>query len=368
MAKPLIIGIDVRDLKVAQTGTKTYLEELCKEFKKIEGAKYKFFFFDTFLPAHTGENKLLKLIGHLRYQIWKQVSLPLKAWINGCDILFCTDNVAPFLRLGYKTVPVFHDAFFFENPEHFNSIWLWLITNTAVPAAKRSPLVVTPSQYAKQQIHRYTQIPLEKMVVIYEGPKSLKGILKEQESPIKGKYILHVGVMNKRKNIPALIYAFKKLRESGHTDHKLVLAGKTESKQYSTDYKEIHRAIKDSHLENEVIFTGYLSDEELSCIYSGASMYVFPSLNEGFGIPILEAFKYHLPVLVADNTCLPEIGADAVLTFDPLNIEDMAGKMKTVLDNPQLKAAMIEKGTCRLEEFSWEKTAQSLLLEFERIR
>jgi glycosyltransferase involved in cell wall biosynthesis len=96
-------------------------------------------------------------------------------------------------------------------------------------------------------------------------------------------------------------------------------------------------------------------------------MYVFPSLNEGFGIPILEAFNHNLPVLVADNTCLPEIGGEAVVTFNPLNIDDIAAKMQMILDNPELKNSLIKKGQKRLEYFSWEKTAQLLLNEFERI-
>ncbi|MFC3561652.1 glycosyltransferase family 4 protein [Pedobacter jamesrossensis] len=367
MSKRLVIGIDVRDLKVAQTGTKTYLEELCKVFKNMDDTRFKFIFFDNIFPIYSGSNKALKFLGHLRYQFWKQVSLPLKAWVNGTHILFCTDNIVPIIHLGFKTVPVFHDAFFFENPEHFSKIWLKITLATAIPAARRSPIVITPSNYAKQQIHKYTQIPLEKMPVIYEGPKTLKED-STQNSSIKGNYILHVGVMNKRKNIPALIYAFKKLRDKGYKALKLVLVGKIEDKKFSDNKAEIQNAIEETGLKNEVILTGYLSDDDLAALYSNASLYVFPSLNEGFGIPILEAFKYNLPVLVANNTSLPEIGGNAVITFNPFDAEDISDKMKMVLDNPELRKSLIEKGKQRLEEFSWEKTAQSLLKEFERIR
>lgn len=368
MDKPLVIGIDIRDLKVAQTGTKTYLEELCRVFKNMNDPKYEFVFLDNNFPIYTGNNKILKLIGHFRYQFWKQVSLPLKAWTNGVHILFCTDNVVPFIHLGYKTVPVFHDAFFFENPEHFSKLWLKITLATAIPAAHRSPIVVVPSNYAKQQIHKYTQIPLQKMPVIYEGPKSLAKSLNKKVSPITGDYILHVGVMNRRKNIPTLIYAFKKLRAQGFINLKLVLVGKIEDKKFSDNKEEIQTAVKETGLENDVIFTGYLSDEDLAAVYSNASLYVFPSLNEGFGIPILEAFKYNLPVLVANNTSLPEIGGEAVVTFNPLEADDIAEKMKMVLEDRELREAIIAKGENRLKEFSWEKTAQSLLKEFERIR
>lgn len=368
MPKPLKIGIDVKDLQVAQTGTKTYLEELCKIFKHNTNPRYQFYFFDTLFPPYLGNNKLLKLLGHLRYQFWKQVSLPIKAWLKGVDVLFCTDNVVPMIKLGYKTIPVFHDAFFFESPEHFNKLWLKLTLATAIPAARRSPLVITPSRYARQQIHKYTNIAIEKMPVIYEGPKSLGAFVDSPSKNQFGKYILHVGVMNKRKNIPALIRAFAKVKQRGNDDLKLVLAGKIEKKMFSDDSEEINKALAESQCEQDIIFPGYLSDQELAAIYQHAHLYVFPSTNEGFGIPILEAFKYSLPVLVADNTALPEIGGEAVLTFDPFSIDDIAAKIEMALNNDSLRATLINKGRERLKLFSWEKTAESLLQEFERIQ
>ena len=93
-------------------------------------------------------------------------------------------------------------------------------------------------------------------------------------------------------------------------------------------------------------------------------MYVFPSLNEGFGIPILEAWSYNLPVLVANNTCLPEVGGNAVLTFDPLNSKDIAEKMELVWKEEKIRIDLIEKGTVRLKNFTWKKTAASILKEF----
>ncbi|RNL56923.1 glycosyltransferase family 1 protein [Pedobacter jejuensis] len=367
MTKPLRIGIDIRDLQIARTGTKTYLEELCIIFKNLKDDKYEFFFFDTLIPIYSGNNKIFKMFGHFRYQFWKQISLPVKATLNQIDILFCTDNVVPYLHFGYKTVPVFHDAFFFETPEHFNKLWLKLIIGTAIPGAKRSPIVITPSIFAREQIHKYTQIPIEKMPVIYEGPKSLH-IVEKKESLVKGKYILHVGIMNKRKNIPALIKAFKKIKANNNPDLRLVLVGKIERKQFSDDYNEIHRTVEDSGFKNDIIFTGYLSDEDLAGLYRSALMYVFPSLNEGFGIPVLEAFQYKLPVLVSNNTSLPEVGGNAVLTFNPFDFNDIAEKIQMVLQDEGLRKDLINKGIERLKYFSWEKAAQSLLSEFEKIR
>jgi glycosyltransferase involved in cell wall biosynthesis len=374
MKRPLIIGVDIRDLQLAKTGTKTYLEEVCKAFREMDDPSVQFHFLDTPVPVSDGKNPLSKYAEHMRYQLWKQVLLPLKARAKGCDILFCTDNFVPLLHLGYKTVPVFHDAFFFENPEHYGKLWLELYFKTAVPAARRSPVIITPTEYAKKQISRYTDIPLSQLVVVHEGPKSFDAAAGGEKSirqiaeivPGADQYLLHVGSMFKRKNIPALIHAFKLVKDVGYPDLKLVLAGPPAPKKDS-DGQLILEAIKLCGLEKEVIFTGYLTDQELSLIYQHALIYVFPSLNEGFGIPILEAFKHQIPVLVANNTCLPEVGGDAVLQFDPFFPEKIAAQIKLALDNEELRDTLIAKGTERLKQFSWKKTAEELVAVFKKL-
>ncbi|SHN13459.1 glycosyltransferase family 4 protein [Mucilaginibacter sp. OK098] len=374
MPKPLTIAVDVRDLRVAKTGTRTYLEELCKEFKKMENRELRFHFLDTSFPVYTGSNKLLKYVEHARYQLWKQLILPLKAFFKSCDIVFCTDNCVPLLHLGYKTVPVFHDAFCFESPEAYGKLWLWLYMKTAVPAAKRSPFIITPTAWSKKQINHFTQIPDDKLVVIYEGPKELKhtGQANNAEQLLSsfslnaGNYILHVGSMFKRKNIPALLQAFSKIKILGYSQLKLVLAGPTPANQFDSDFKVILDAIEAHKLADEVVLTGYLSDQQLGELYQNALMYVFPSVNEGFGIPILEAFKNDVPVLVANNTCLPEVGGNAVLQFDPFDMDDIAKKIKTVLDDADLRKDMISKGQERLKLFSWENTAIELIGVFKK--
>ncbi|MGB4400722.1 MAG: glycosyltransferase family 1 protein, partial [Daejeonella sp.] len=303
MTKPLVVGVDIRDLRIAKTGTGTYLKELCREFKKLESPEVKFLFFDTGIGVYTGETKVLKILEHVRLQVWKQIQLPFKAWFNGCGVLFCTDNIVPYTQLGYKTIPVIHDAFFFENPDHYNRIWLWFYKNLAIPAARKSAFVITPTKYATERIHHYTGISMDKLITVCEGPKSFETaeVISSEGSKVlnefdfeDGAYILHVGIMDKRKNIPALIYAFKKLKDDGYSG-KLVLVGKADSVKLNSDAQAIGKAISENKLANEIVLTGYLPDEDLSTVYKSAMMYVFPSTNEGFGIPILEAFRHRLP-------------------------------------------------------------------------
>jgi len=373
MTKPLTICVDVRELKVAKTGIKTYLEELCREFKTMNTGDLRFYFLDTSIPIYTGNNKIMKYVEHVRYQLWKQLILPLKAWSKNCDIVFCVDNCVPYIHLGYKTIHAIHDAFCFESPEDYGKLWLWLYKNTAIPGARRSPFVITATSYGKKQISHYMGISPEKLIVVHDGAKrlnydkdddGLSQLLKSLSLTPSG-YILHVGSMFKRKNLPALANAFSKIKSLSYPGLKLVLAGSSLN-TIDSDYNLVLDIIKNNGLEKDVVLTGYMTDSDLGQLYKNALMYVFPSLNEGFGLPVLEAFESKLPVLVSNNTCLPEVGGDAVLQFDPFDVDDMYQKIKTVLDNPALQKQMIGKGQQRLKEFSWHKAATEIVEVFKK--
>jgi len=377
MTKPLTIGVDVRELKVAKTGIKTYLEELCREFENMNNNDIQFYFLDTFIPIYTGNNKPMKWFGHFRYQFWKQVVLPLKAWSKNCDIVFCVDNCVPYMHLGYKTIHAIHDAFCFESPQHYGKLWLWLYKNTIIPGARRCPFVITATSYGKKQIAHFIGITPDKLIVVHDGPKRVnynqnsnnltQDILKKF-SITPHNYILHVGSMFNRKNLVALVYAFGKIKETGYPDLKLVLAGSLLTNRFDNDYELILNAIEKHNLKDTVVITGYLTDGEVGQLYNNALIYVFPSLNEGFGLPVLEAFEHNLPVLVSNNTCLPEVGGDAVITFDPFDINDLFNKIHMVLKDADLRKEMISKGQKRLKDFSWQATAEQIVDVFKRVK
>ena len=277
MAKRIIIGIDTRDLQIAKTGTRTYLEELCNQFK-INDPRFQFYFLDTSIPVYTGKNKLLKLVEQLRFIFWKQITLPIKAVYHRCDIVFCTDYFVPFLHLGFITIPVFHDAFFWEYPGHYNKYWLILFKILGLGAAKRSPFIITPSLYTRKRINCFSGIPIEKIVCIYEAPKSLpaKPAWAEQRSilnlyPVLSQpFLLHVGTFEKRKNLPVLIKAFAQLSRTDYPFFKLVLIGQVSPKKDMDDCGIIAELIKQNELEDRVILTGYVNDEVLRIFYQKA--------------------------------------------------------------------------------------------------
>lgn len=358
------VGIDILDLRFAKTGQKTILEEFYKQFLENTDPQISFVYLDADLPQFPRKHKINIILNHLIYQYWKQILLPFKSWRNKVDVLFCCDYFAPNIRLGFKNVEIFHDAFFYEYPMHYHKLWMRLFKLFAIPAAKNSAFIVTMSEYSKSKIHELIKIPLDKITVIYPGPKSLLSFEQIPEKdlfiPPTEKYILHVGVWEKRKNIPTLLIAFSLFLDKTHQPYKLVLVGSGNKKMNSDDTEAIEKTIQQLELEDHVVCTGYLPDKSLAMAYKHASLYVFPSYNEGFGLPTLEAFRFNLPVLVANNSCLPEVGGEAVLTFNPYSSDDLAQKMQEVLSNPSLQESLKDKGRQRLNSFSWTKASTQL--------
>jgi len=295
--------------------------------------------------------------------------------------------MVPYFSLGIKTIPVFHDAFFWDYPLHYNKYWLLFFRNLGLAAAKKAAFVVTPTQYASNQLSKYTGLPQGKIVVIGEAPKTTNHPNKEHlnkdnqnkddqkniqlvptttKNILNTDYILHVGTLEKRKNLPALIHAFKMVQQSGFPNLKLVLVGKASNKKTLDDSAAITDAINQEQLSRDVVLTGYLNDAEVQVIYQKAKLYVFPSINEGFGIPVLEAFKYKVPVVIANNTCLPEVAGLGAKSFNPFEVTDIAQTITLLLNDEALRQSYIEKGNVRLQNFSWEKTGQSLMQLFKK--
>ena len=365
------VAVDVRDLQISASGARSYLESVIIEFKK-EHPGFAFYFLDAKTKAYTGNHFLLKLKEQLSYFLWKQFVLPYQAKQLGCRVLFCSDFMVPYFSLGIKTIPVFHDAFFWEYPEHYNKYWLLFFRNLGLAAAKKSAYVVAPSQYASNQLAKYTGINSNKIQVIGEAPKTIANSISDNETSAIVKqilnldYILHVGTLEKRKNLTTLIQAFKIVRENGFPNLKLVLVGKASNKITLDDSSAIKDAIMQQQLTNDVILTDYLCDAEVQQLYQKAKLYVFPSINEGFGIPVLEAFKYQVPVVIANNTCLPEVAGQGAKSFNPFSVQDMANAISTLLKDEALRQTYIEKGNAQLQNFSWDKTAGALMQLFKK--
>jgi glycosyltransferase involved in cell wall biosynthesis len=363
MPASIKIALDCRDINIATTGTHTFLSELITAFNKQHSNQVSFVFIKPFIGVMPGNNAFAKLIRYFQFIFYKQITLPLLTFINGASVLICTDYVAPVFTPGFKTIVVFHDAFFWEYPLHYSAGWLRMFKAVALAGAKKSMAVIAPSEYAKKQIALHTGINPDHIKVVYEAPKTFAQITSQtnsqpQSSPqISAPYFLHVGTLAKHKNLPQLIEAFAKLDK--HL--KLVLVGGAPSSVHNSDVPNIKAAIQKHNLQNQVILTGYLSNAEVANWYANALGYVFPSYNEGFGLPILEAMQYKLPIIAANNTCLPEIAQGGALYFDPSNTDQLAVQMQAIVTNTPAVTATLDAQPAVLQQFSWDKAAASFV-------
>lgn len=229
-------------------------------------------------------------------------------------------------------------------------------------ALKKSEKILVPSEYVKDQLKNEWGIDNAKITVTTEGvADSILRIKKKRDKKfqikllakigISGDYIFYVGNAHPHKNIERLIEAFREVKK-GNPELKLVLAG--------ADHY-FWKRIRDRFKDKDIIYTGFVTDEVLVALLSNAGAFIMPSLEEGFGIPVLEAFACGCPVICSDIGPLKEIGGDACEYFDPKNTKDIAEKIKEVIGNEKLKNRLIEKGEKRYRNFSWKKMAEETL-------
>jgi len=227
-------------------------------------------------------------------------------------------------------------------------------------AAEKSLKILTLSDFTKTEIRRHLGIPRENIALTYGGvPKELTTT---PETPgslealgVKKPFILYVGNAYPHKNLERLVEALKYL-----PDANCVLVG-----QKNEFYLKLEEKAKNLSLTDRVILTGFVDDGQLVSLYKNAACFAFPSLNEGFGFPALEALEFGLPVASSNASSLPEVLGDAALYFDPEDIKDMARVLKEILTNNTLRKELIEKGFRQVKKFSWEKMAKETLAVYK---
>lgn len=221
-------------------------------------------------------------------------------------------------------------------------------------ALSRSSKIFVPSRFVKDQLVKDWQVSVEKIVLTPEAVDSsmlAAGITVKKDKKNKAPYIFYVGNAHPHKNVTGLIKAFLILKNK-YQNLKLILAGHDHY---------FWQKMKQEFSHKDIIYTGYVSDKELIALYKNAEIFVMPSLEEGFGIPLLEAMAFSCPVVSSNAGSLPEIGSDAASYFDPSSPSDMAEKIAQVLDDQKLTRQLVEKGLKRYKEFSWERLARQTL-------
>ena len=302
------------------------------------------------------------------YSIKEQFELAQK--IPKCDIFWSPHYNVPLLPIkAKKRVVTIHDVFhlaFYNDLSLKQRIYAKLVINQAV---NRSDIILTDSIFSNNEILKYTGMKANHIVgcAIDFGKfrylsvdNKFNTVSKKYKLPEK--FLLFVGNVKPHKNIRNLLLALKSI-----PDIDLVVVGKKDG--FITGDDEIANLIKDTQeLKNRIYFTGYVEDDDIPAIYNLAKLFVFPSLYEGFGIPPLEAQACGCPVVCSNAASLPEACGDSVVYCDPYNIEDIAEKIKMVLEDEVLQNELRMKGFENIKRFSWEESARKIIEVIERLK
>jgi len=294
---------------------------------------------------------------------------------QGIDVYYLPYYItSPFHKKKYKTIITVFDLIHFYYPKLKTSLarkFFHRFRFISKIIFKRVDQIITISVNTSRDLVRSFHVPTKKIKMIYMGvsdvfrpidPKRSRLLMSEKYG-VKKKYILYVGRNEPHKNIKALILAYHLLPEDLRNEYKLVLVGKEDLK-----YSEgIRGLIKKYGLGNDVVFTGYVEDSELPFIYSAASVFVFPSFYEGFGLPILEAMACGVPVVASNTSSLPEVGGEAATYTDPCNVKEMSGKIQRFLEDDTYRQEMVTRGFLQVKRFTWFSAANNLLGSFKDI-
>ena len=361
------IFIDTFYFQYAYSGIGTYISELVLGLKKHGSSKNEYVFshkLSNKIDYINSDYRLFRLFFHLKYFIWKQILLPVKLMLHKPDLIICPDYVLPFFNFNTKQICVFHDAFFWDYPVNYSKYWGFYFRYIIKTCLKDDTTIVTTSKTSKINLSKFFSNDIKYVYQSYK-PNIFNSKFKLEKFKIeKHKYILHVGSFDKRKNILTLVKAFEKLINSERKlDLKLILVGKQNVNGNSKVSNDTINFIKKNNLENDVILTDHLPDSDVSGLYSNALFFVFPSSDEGFGIPVLECFSNDLPLICSDIPIFREIADDNAFYFELENVDELSNTMLKLIISKSKKNALINKGRERLKIFS----RKAFVKDFENI-
>jgi glycosyltransferase involved in cell wall biosynthesis len=241
-------------------------------------------------------------------------------------------------------------------------------------ACRLNSMIATVSEFSKQDIVKKVRVPASKIEVIPNGlrepskPDERLDVDLDDKLGLRDGFVISVGGIHERKNVVRLIHAFSRLVDQWGYSGKLVITGSVSGAPYQIKMKRLcDAAVKETGLEERVVFTGFIPDEELDSLLRRADFLVYPSLYEGFGIPVLEAMKVGTPVITSNLTAMPEVAGGAAVLVDPYDIEQIVSQMSELLQNDKLRKELIKKGVERASHYSWERTSEQYLELYKKV-
>jgi glycosyltransferase involved in cell wall biosynthesis len=368
--KPRLL-VDALSLLSSLTGIGRYTYEISKELQKSK--KFQLAFFYGYLSEklyNPKENKGAKSLKSLVIKVpllkktVRKILTIRTQWMMPKYDIYWQPSFIPNKKIKAKyIITSVHDFSFLLYAKYHPKERMEYFEKNFFESVKRSTKIITGSSYTKKEILQYTDFSSEDIEIIYHGINHRLFYLRKNISvdfELPKKFILSVGSIEPRKNLLALLQAYVCLDSEIKSEYKLVLVGfKGWQNREIMEIIEANKAF--------IHYFGYVSDEELSCLYNLATVFVFPSLYEGFGLPPLEAMACGTPVISSNVTSMPEVCADAALYIDPHSVEDIKQKILHLLEDESLQKSLIQKGLQRAQAFTWEASAQKHMQLFEKV-
>ncbi len=371
---PPRIGIDVTSALTQGGGIGRYTRELVRALASLN-SQNRFTFFSARVPENpqlqnplpTGpgiDHRSSVLSERWLYRLWYRlrIPLPIQTFSGPLDLFHSPDFVLPPIGSQIPSLLTVHDLSFVFFPDTFPDVLVKYLRKVVPWSVSRATHVLADSQSTKDDLMALWRVPGEKISVLYSGVSSeYRPIAPSPECQSVCQryrlsdqpYILSVGTVQPRKNYQMLIKAFVPVARE--FPHNLAIAG---GKGWLEEEIRIEAARQG--LADRVRFLGFVADEDLPAIYGCASLFVFPSLYEGFGLPVLEAMACGVPVIMSNSSSLPEVGGDAVIQLPPDSTEAWSNGILNILSDSEKRFQMIGAGVNRARKFSWERAALEL--------
>ena len=347
-----------------------------EEIKELQKSDIRNEYFVFVAP---GEDRCLKdsknvhiiEIGNNFYPLWEQFSLPRAVNQLNLDMLHCTSNTAP-IRCKVPLILTLHDIIFLEPRDKSNKSFYqdmgWRYRRFVVPRIlKKCKRIITVSDFEYNNIITKLQIPEEKMVMIYNGynkwfrPVEDTELIYQQYIEEPG-YFFFLGNTDPKKNTERTLIAYSKYLEMSDVKRKLLMA------DLDRGYlDEIIDRNDIGNIRDHIVMPGYIKNADLPYIYNNAFAFLYTSLRESFGIPLLEAMACGTPVITSNTSSMPEIGGSEVIMVNPLNVNEITEKMLLLEKDKALYQKQKDIGIIRAQQFSWEYTAEQLLTVYEDV-
>jgi len=367
------IALELQPCSSKMSGVGHYTFQLAKRIYQMEDAEVRGNYFNVCMRnpklSEIGLDGAVDYNALLPYgvyrRVWDIVPIPYRMMFPQAEISHFFNYIVPPGVSG-KVLDTVYDLTYLRYPETMNAANLKRLNNGMRRSLDRSDIVITDSEYIKGEIVQELGFDESRVEVIYpaateEEAEQLPESYLAQKWGIRKPYILYLGTIEPRKNINRLINAFGKACRELPVPPMLVLAGGTGWKAEDT-----HRLAAET-LPGQIVMTGYISAAEKQLLYQHAAQFVFPSLYEGFGIPVLEAMRYGIPVVCANTSSLPEVAGGSALLVDPLDVDDIATGMLELLTNPERAAEQSIAGKISAERFSWDNSAEKLIKIYRKL-